>query len=457
MSTVKPTGNHTGKTPGATSKVESAREAVSTAVDELITQLESGKSEHLLSYLSTMSRFHSYSFGNIMLIMGQCPQATRVAGFHTWKSMGRSVMKDQKGIVIIAPMVLKPTEQQTFSKGFEGEGRRVSVDGKDLIVRFRAVNVFDISQTDGDPFPEPDRISGEPGTALAQLESAIESSGITLETVESLNGADGVSIGGTIKVIDSLSTPVRFSVLAHEWAHELLHKVSKDDRPPKTVRETEAESVAFVVSHAFGLETGSASSDYIQLYNGDKDTLTASLDRIQKTACIIIDAIRKQDDLSNSITPTLPPTPTEQPNKHEIDPDRLARGTYCHTQKRTIGEGNISASYSADKICFTGSVRNPFRWNGSDWVNVGYSVRKGHTIYKLVDPSVFSRTMTTYAKKTHDCEAARQDPFGFYDGMQVTRGKQAYVLCGPPVIVKPGKPTQGELFAHQVDQNTATR
>ncbi len=100
----------------------------------------------------------------------------------------------------------------------------------------------------------------------------------------------GVSRGGRISIRPDLEPAVAFSVLAHELAHELLHR--GEDRPAsKTVRETEAEAVAFVVCQAIGLETGTAASDYIQLFDGKAETLAASLDRIQKTAAEIIAAL----------------------------------------------------------------------------------------------------------------------------------------------------------------------
>jgi len=456
------TAQRTGTIPGAASKVDSAREVVSTAVDTLIAQLESGKSEQLLTYLSTMSRFHSYSFGNVMLIMGQRPEATYVAGFHTWKSMGRSVLKGEKGIVIIAPMIFRKNDA-------------TETDNEENIVRYRAVHVFDISQTEGDPFPEPVRIGGDPGDALARLESAIRSSGIRLETTDSLGGAHGVSIGGTIKVIDSLCDAERFSVLAHEWAHELLHKVDRDERPSKTVRETEAESVAFVVSHAFSLETRTASSDYIQLYNGDRDTLTSSLDRIQKTACMIIEGIHDQGGHEDLVKPSkhmsdntsgaspkpvadAPPLTQSETEVHELDPDRFEMGEFCYQRERTVGEGDIVSSYSGDKIALAGTVRNPFTWKGQQWVMTS---GRGECVkaYRVVHPDAFQRKVTTYAQKTRvdGGEAARSDPNGFYDGMKVTRGKQEFVLCGPQVILKPGKVPQGELFAQAFLDRQCTR
>ena len=457
------TASRIGTLPDAASKVESAREAVSNAVDTLIQQLESGKSEQLLSYLSTVAKFHKYSFGNVMLIMGQFPDASRVAGFRTWKTMDRNVKRGEKGIVIIAPMIFRDKDAKKKPRQLEEEKP---------IVRFRAVYVFDVSQTEGEPLPTPDRIDGDPGLHLAKLESAIESHGIALHTVESLNGADGTSSGGTIKVVDSLSDAERFSVLVHEWAHELLHQgkhVDKTARPSKVVRETEAEAVAFVVSHSVGLDTKSASSDYIQLYDGNKETLVASLDRIQKTACTIIEAINDHDGNDgpspsrndNTPKPPIPPVASEaqaakpEIEVHELERSRFAPGEFCYQKERTVGEGDIVSSYSADKIAFTNSVRNPFTWKGQQWIMTsggGSDIQA----YQLVHPDAFLRTATTYEKRTRDDggEAARHDPNGFYDGMTVTRGKKTYILCGPPVKLMPGKAAQTSLFGDDVSPET---
>jgi len=265
----------------AVPKAEIARRIAETALDELATQLGSGQSDQLQAYLSAMSRFHTYSFHNIMLILSQRPEATKVAGFHTWRKLGRAVQRGEKGIAIFAPMVLKPKEDESQS-GEKDESPRL---------RFRVVHVFDVAQTEGEPLPEPANVGGDPGEALEQLESAVRAAGIELEDSLSLGGADGASSGGKITLRQGLAPAERFSVLAHEWAHEILHQSDRENRPAKTVRETEAEAVAFVVAHSIGLETGSASSDYIQLYAGDAETLAASLDRIQRTACRIIEAV----------------------------------------------------------------------------------------------------------------------------------------------------------------------
>lgn len=261
-------------------KAEQAKKLSNEALERLSRALAEGKSEALTEYLKAMAMFHDYSFGNIMLIAAQRPDATYVAGFQTWKKLGRFVRKGEKGIAIIAPMVFRKDDS-----GGDGEG--------EMQLRFRAVHVFDVSQTEGDELPEPATVQGDPGPYTARLESFITSRGIELTEAEDLNGADGQSKGGTIVLRTGLSPAKHFSVLVHEIAHELLHH--SGDRPSsKVVRETEAEAVAFVVGEAVGLQNGSASADYIQLYDGNTSTLAASLDRIQKTAAEIIAAITEE-------------------------------------------------------------------------------------------------------------------------------------------------------------------
>lgn len=285
-------------------KAEQAKKMADEALANLATALEQGQSDAMKSFLAAVGRFHRYSFGNIMLIASQKPDATRVAGFQTWKSLGRFVKKGEKGIVIIAPMVLR-------SKDTSDSGK---VDGEDrTILRFRAVYVFDVSQTDGAPLPEPAAVSGDPSGYTDRLKAFIAARGITLEYLSDLDAtvllgkADGASYGGKIALRADLSPAESFSVLVHELAHEMLHRTDKENRPSKTVRETEAEAVAFVVSQAIGLTTGTASSDYIQLYAGDKDTLAASLDRIQHTAAAIIQAVEhEQGDKVDSNSEDVP-------------------------------------------------------------------------------------------------------------------------------------------------------
>ena len=115
--------------------------------------------------------------------------------------------------------------------------------------------------------------------------------GIALEFKESIAPALGVSYGGKIALLPGQSSAEEFSTLVHELAHEMLHKAERRTATTKTVRETEAEAVAFVVGKTIGLENGRASADYIHLYHGNAALLTESLEVIQKTSALILAAI----------------------------------------------------------------------------------------------------------------------------------------------------------------------
>ncbi|QEG35974.1 ArdC-like ssDNA-binding domain-containing protein [Bythopirellula goksoeyrii] len=248
------------------------------ALSDLESDLKAGKSDTLVKLLATMGTFPNYSFSNVMLICLQRPDATHLAGFNAWKKLGRYVMKGEKGIGIIAPMIF----------GAKNE----SADGEDAPrIRFKVVRVFDISQTDGEPLAEFAAIRGDPGDHLARLRELVTERNIKLEYAEIAGGAQGVSRGGSITIRPGLSAAEDFSVLVHEYAHEKLHKADKRTSTTKIQRETEAEAVAFVVSRAVGLDCGSHASDYIQLYQGDAKVLSSSLELIQKTAADILGAL----------------------------------------------------------------------------------------------------------------------------------------------------------------------
>jgi hypothetical protein len=253
------------------------------SLNELATLLEQGRSERLTSLLKTMARFHRYSLHNVCLIVSQRPTATRVAGFHTWRGVGRFVRKGEKGIAILAPIVRRRRE------GEEDEPR--------AIVGFRTAYVFDVAQTDGAPLPEMAAVAGNPGAHTVALKAAIGRSEIQLEYADDLDGALGLSCGGRIRVLNGLSPATEFSVLAHEYAHELLHR-SVDRPESRDTRELEAEAVAFVVGQAVGLDIADAARDYIQLYRGDAAALTASLDRIQRAASHILRALNVDREIA---------------------------------------------------------------------------------------------------------------------------------------------------------------
>jgi len=263
-------------------KREEVTDVVQRGIHELGEALATGKSDRLVAYLAMMARFPKYSFSNCFLIWSQFTEATLVQGFLAWKKLGRSVKKGEKGIGIIAPMVYRSNEE--LSDGESG----------DKVVRgFKVVHVFDVSQTEGEDLPEFATVGGDPGPNIAAVEQLIRSRNIELLYEPIAGGAEGLSQKGTIVVAPDLPPAKRLLILIHELSHEALHFCPKRrEQTTKTVRETEAEAVAFVVSSAMGLDSLEHSADYIQLYNGDFDVLTKSMEHIQKTAADILEGIR---------------------------------------------------------------------------------------------------------------------------------------------------------------------
>jgi antirestriction protein ArdC len=260
---------------------DQAKQLAENALSALIEALEKGRSEALRTYLAAMGRFHKYSWGNCLLIASQKPDATHVAGFQTWLTLRRSVRKGEKGIVILAPMVGKKRAEQEDTT----ETDQARVFG------FRAAHVFDVSQTDGEPLPEFAETKGDPQDFAVRLKGLIAERGITLDYSEKIAPAKGVSAGGAITLLPGMAPAEEFAVMVHEVAHERLHAGARRKETSKTVRETEAEAVAFVVCQAIGLDTNTAAADYIQLYSGDKATLAEALGLIQQTAAEILEGI----------------------------------------------------------------------------------------------------------------------------------------------------------------------
>jgi hypothetical protein len=272
-------------TPIDSKKPTTKQELIAANIKLLIEQLEAGQSDALTNYLTAMSRFHSYSFGNVLEIARQMPTATRVAGFWTWKNLGRSVNAGAKGIRILAPIVgIKRKKDSEAAKDITKQNERT-------LLGFRNTYVFDISQTNGVDLPAMHEVSGDPGESIDRLAAFLKGQGIQLVYNPQIAPALGMSYGGRIAILPGQSKAETFATLVHETAHELLHKSERRTATTKTVRETEAEAVAFVVGKAVGLVTGTASADYIMLYHGNASLLAESMEVIQQTASIILGAL----------------------------------------------------------------------------------------------------------------------------------------------------------------------
>lgn len=263
---------------------QQARALSKKTLDELAAQLDAGKSLTLTRLMEAVARFPQYSWGNVMMILAQRPDATRVAGVRAWNRLGRHVRKGEKGIAIFAPMTFKAKE---------GTAERNPEEER---IGFRAIHVFDVSQTEGKPLPDIGTVTGDPARHLEDLKRVVSEKGIRLEYSDDLGIAKGKSCKGAIVLCPEMPPAEEFAVLGHELAHELMHV---DRRGMDRKRgELEAEAVAFVLCRYAGLDSGSVHSDYIQLYDGERDALTESLDLVQKTASSIIEAMAGESQVT---------------------------------------------------------------------------------------------------------------------------------------------------------------
>jgi antirestriction protein ArdC len=290
------------------------RKMAEDAFNRLDAELETGKSEGLQNYLATLARFHRYSLRNVLLIGSQRATATRVAGYHTWRDLGRHVKTGEKGIMIFAPILTK--ERQTAPPAPNHDQTATKKDDVSRVAGFRTAFVFDVEQTEGKELPQFAKTTGDPKEFADKLKALVAKQGISLEYDKSIAPAYGVSYGEKIRIIPGMQPAEEFSVLVHELAHEMLHHNKDGSRLPKVFEETQAEAVAYVVSRGVGLQTNSAAADYISLYNGDKKTLAQSLSAIQETSSRILDELLPREprssfherqaerDLPNASSPT---------------------------------------------------------------------------------------------------------------------------------------------------------
>jgi hypothetical protein len=273
-------------------KLEDVKTKTKDALDFLVQSLESGHSDVLRQYLGTMARFHRYSFGNVMLIATQKPDATKVAGIRVWNSLGRLVKRGEKGILILAPMVgYRRFCQNEIAANIQTDNEASECKAEPQLFGFRAVYVFDISQTEGKELPTLTEVHGDVSGFHERLFEFVQSQGVELNYSERIAPAKGLSHGGKITLLSGMKAAEEFSTLLHEIAHEMLHRGDQRTRTTKKVRETEAEAVAFVVGSAIGLQMGTASADYIQLWHGDANLLRESLEAVQQAASVILGAI----------------------------------------------------------------------------------------------------------------------------------------------------------------------
>lgn len=258
---------------------ETTKQIAADALANLSEALRSGESDTLTAYNAFMAKFYRYSWFNTLLILSQNNAASHVAGFMKWKEQGRYVKKGEKGLAILVPLKYK------------SKTKDYNEDADETLVGFTTGYVFDVAQTDGEPIPEFATVSGDPGLYSSRLRDLIQERKIDLRYADGLDGARGSSHGGRICILKGMPAAEEFQVLAHELAHELLHRGDRRSETNVQIRELEAEAVAFVCCTSIGIETGSASADYIKLYQGDEKLLGQSLSYIQNVSAQILDYI----------------------------------------------------------------------------------------------------------------------------------------------------------------------
>ena len=247
---------------------------------------EAKSSQEILDYLAFTSKFHNYSFYNVLSIYFYCPHASHVCGYVAWgKQFGRYVKKGEKGIPILAPCTkkVKPADNVAITTDTTDPKQ----DTVHKVVGFRVVYVFDISQTDGKPIQEaPITSKGDDKGLLPILEQVTANYNIELYYKELTGSHHGTSYGGRIEVDTRLDAGGKVSVLIHELAHELLHRGEDRKTLSSRQKETEAEATAYIVCSHFGL--GTAAANYLALWDIPKEEIVASFQRIHKVAAGLI-------------------------------------------------------------------------------------------------------------------------------------------------------------------------
>lgn len=301
--------------------------------------------------LDTAARFHRYSFGNSLLIAASHarsyaegrvpdPQPDLVAGYRTWQGLGRQVMRGQQGHTILCPRTRTVRDAATPDGDDRTESRAEPPDG-DVVVSARrrvtgwtTATVFSLSQTEGDPLPLPPRPVLLQGAAppglwdglVAQLQD-LGFGVVTVPTSDDIRGANGVTNFTTrlVRVRTDMDDAAQVKTLAHELGHVLLHDPARTGTDPREIHrgvlEVEAESVAYLIGAAHGMDTTGYTLPYVATWAGGKDpaaTVRSTAERVVRTARTILDSLPTDHGLGGQ-----PPGA----GRTVETPERLARST----------------------------------------------------------------------------------------------------------------------------------
>lgn len=297
---IQPIPSATIPLPVAGKDMNSILKSLETGVENIFT------GDKYAQYLQTMSKFHRYSFNNTLLIAMQRPDATLVTGYRNWQSMGRQVKKGEKGITILAPAPIKrKREQEILDQNhkplLDADGKPRTEEVEVVIPRFKPTTVFDISQTDGEPIETlaPEELTEAVADYDLFMEAITAVSPVPIRFDEIAGEAKGYYHSGDKEIViqKGMSESQTIKTAIHETGHARLHDkdimekqgIEKD----RLTKEVEAESVAYCVCSAFGVDTSEYSFPYIAGWssNCDMKELKASMDIIRKTAGEMIDEL----------------------------------------------------------------------------------------------------------------------------------------------------------------------
>jgi len=290
-------------------RADEMREQLDAWVEELADLTDQARaSEQFQQWLDVQSKFHDYSARNTLLIKMQCPEATKVAGYQTWKDeFDRYVQEGEEAIWIWAPIITSKCPECGNSPSYHAN-TDCEYDETDPdewsrgLVGFRPTSVFDISQTEGESLPELETAAhGDPDGLVEDLLAATDNLDVDATIVNPSDWEHGDARGvckrrspsttnPLVEVVDRANRGDLASTLIHEYAHALLH-FDCEDEPERASREVEAEAVAYIVSRHFGLNADNAAF-YLAAWDEEAaETVRDRLDRISRTASNLVTQI----------------------------------------------------------------------------------------------------------------------------------------------------------------------
>ena len=354
--------------PVAGKDMNSILKSLETGVENIFT------GDKYAQYLQTMSKFHRYSFNNTLVIAMQRPDATLVTGYRNWQSMGRQVKKGEKGITILAPAPIKrKREQEILDQNhkplLDADGKPRTEEVEVVIPRFKPTTVFDISQTDGEPIETlaPEELTEAVADYDLFMEAITAVSPVPIRFDEIAGEAKGYYHSGDKEIViqKGMSESQTIKTAIHETGHARLHDkdimekqgIEKD----RLTKEVEAESVAYCVCSAFGVDTSEYSFPYIAGWSSNRDMkeLKSSMDIIRKTAGEMI------DELSDNLQELFAEKKQFLESEQKLIPAMEAAGYHFDELEST--DGNLR--FLPDGIHEIGGVMISDSWNDvKEWL-----------------------------------------------------------------------------------------